>query len=126
LHKKSIKGCRSNASVSLKHHNKWYTVISNGVDNNKSEKEMAAQKAVQELSSKGLLDGGLKSNLEGMKQEANDHETQIEELVQNLSKSEGLNSETIHESAEETVQKVSEMMETYLGEDPDSSEVVGR
>ena len=52
------------------------------------------------------------------------HETQIEELVQNLSKSEGLNSETIHESAEETVQKASEMMETYLGEDPDSSEAL--
>ena len=86
--------------------------------------EMAAQKAVQELSSKGLLDGGLKNKLEGMKQEANDHETQIEELVQNLSKSEGLNSETIHESAEETVQKASEMMETYLGEDPDSSEAL--
>ena len=87
--------------------------------------EMAAQKAVQELSSKGLLDeGGIKNKLEGMKQEANDHETQIEELVQNLSKSEGLDSETIHESAEETVQKASEMMETYLGEDPDSSEAL--
>ena len=84
--------------------------------------EMAAQKAVDELSSKGLLDGGMKNKLEGMKQEANDHETQIEELVQRLSKSEGLSSEIIHESAEETVQKVSEMMETYLGEDPDSSE----
>jgi ferritin-like metal-binding protein YciE len=142
LHKKSIKGCRSNASVSLKYHNKWYTVISNGVDNNKSEKEMAnkqkleqklgevlglemaAQKAVQELSSKGLLDErGIKNKLEGMKQEAND-QTQIEELVQRLSKSEGLSSEIIHESAEETVQKVSEMMQTYLGEDPDSSEAL--
>jgi hypothetical protein len=86
--------------------------------------EMAAQKAVDELSSKGLLDGGMKNKLEGMKQEANDHETQIEELVQNLSKSEGLDSEAIHESAEETVQKASEMMETYLGEDPDSSEAL--
>jgi ferritin-like metal-binding protein YciE len=86
---------------------------------------MAAQKAVQELSSKGLLDErGIKNKLEGMKQEANDHETQIEELVQRLSKSEGLSSEIIHESAEETVQKVSEMMETYLGEDPDSSEAL--
>ena len=44
--------------------------------------EIAAQKAVEELGSKGLLEqGGMKSKLEGMKWEANDHHTQIEELV---------------------------------------------
>jgi hypothetical protein len=41
---------------------------------------MAAQKAVEELSSKGLLEqGGMKSKLEGMKREANTHQTQTEE-----------------------------------------------
>jgi ferritin-like metal-binding protein YciE len=87
--------------------------------------EMAAQKAVEELSSKGLLEqGGMMSKLEGMKKEANNHQTQIEELVQSLSQSEGLNSETIQESAKETEQKASQMMQTYLGEDPDSSEAL--
>jgi hypothetical protein len=34
--------------------------------------EMAAQKAVEELSAKGLLDeAGIKTQIEGMKQEAN-------------------------------------------------------
>ena len=69
--------------------------------------EIAAQKAVEELSSKGLLEqGGIKSKLEGIKREANNHQTQIEELVQRLSQSEGLNSETIQESAKETEQKL--------------------
>jgi hypothetical protein len=49
---------------------------------------------------------GMKSKLEGMKREANNHQTQIEELVQRLSQSEGLNSETIQESAKETEQKL--------------------
>ena len=87
--------------------------------------EMAAQKAVEELSSKGLLNKkGISSKLEEMKQEASNHQTKIQELAQTLSQSEGLNSETIQESAEETEQKASQMMETYLGEDPDSSEAL--
>ena len=50
--------------------------------------EMAAQKAVEELSSKGLLDnGGMKSNLERMKKEANNHQTKLEGLVKKLSQS---------------------------------------
>ena len=41
--------------------------------------EMAAQKAVEELGSKGLLDeGGMKAKLEGMRKEANNHQTQLE------------------------------------------------
>ena len=87
--------------------------------------EMAAQKAVEELSLKGLLDqAGLKGKLEGMKKEAGNHQTQIEELVEKLSKSEELNSENIQEVAKETQQKASEIMKTYLGEEPDSSEAI--
>ena len=38
--------------------------------------EMAAQKAVEEISVRGLLEkGGLKSKLQGMKKEAGDHQT---------------------------------------------------
>jgi ferritin-like metal-binding protein YciE len=87
--------------------------------------EMAAQKAVEELSLKGLLDqAGLKSKLEGMKKEAGNHQIQIEELVQKLSGSEELDSKNIQESAKETEQKASEMMKIYLGEEPDSSEAI--
>jgi ferritin-like metal-binding protein YciE len=87
--------------------------------------EMAAQKAVEELSAKGLLDeAGVKTQVEGMKQEANNHQKQIEELVETLSQSEGLDSQRVQESARETQQKASQMMHIYLGEDPDPSEAV--
>ena len=87
--------------------------------------EMAAQKAVEELSAKGLLDeAGVKNQIEGMKQEANNHQKRIGQLVETLSKSEGLDSQSVQESAKETQQKASQMMHTYLGEDPDPSEAL--
>jgi rubrerythrin len=87
--------------------------------------EMAAQKAVQVLGSKGLLDeAGMKAKLEGMRKQANSHETKLEQLIQKLSQSQGLNSENIQSTASETEQKASQMMNTYLGEDPDSSEAI--
>jgi ferritin-like metal-binding protein YciE len=83
--------------------------------------EMAAQKAVEELSSKGLLDkGGLKGKLQGMKQEAGNHQTRIEQVVQGVSQSQGLDQQSIRQHAQETSQKASQMMQTYLGEDPDT------
>src|ERR671926_534543 len=83
--------------------------------------EMAAQKAVGELSTKGLLDkGGLKGKLQEMKKEAGDHQTRIEQLMQGVSESEGLDQGSIRENAQETSQKASQMMQTYLGEDPDT------
>jgi hypothetical protein len=85
--------------------------------------EMAAQKAVEELGSKGLLDEGrMLSKLQGMKKEAGNHQSKIEQLVLKLSSS--LNSTKIQEAAQETEQKASEIMKTYLGEDPDSSEAI--
>jgi ferritin-like protein len=87
--------------------------------------EMAAQKAVEELSAKGLLEeAGIEAQVEGMKQEANNHQKKIEQLVENLSKSEGLDSQSVQGSAKETQQKASQMMHIYLGEDPDSSEAL--
>ena len=41
-----------------------------------------------------------------------------------LSESEGLSSGNIQETAQETQQKIAEMMKTYLIENPDSSEAV--
>src|SRR5918912_1501918 len=87
--------------------------------------EMAAQKAVEALGSKGLLDkGGMKAKLEKMRNQANNHQMNLEELVQDLSESQGLDSSNIQEVANETAQKASEMMSTYLGESPDPSEAI--
>jgi len=87
--------------------------------------EQAAQVAVEELSTKGLLDeGGMKDKLQTMKKQANNHQMNLEEFVRALSESEGLSSGNIQETAQETQQKVAEMMKTYLGEDPDSSEAI--
>jgi ferritin-like metal-binding protein YciE len=83
--------------------------------------EMAAQKAVEELSSKGLLDKrGLKGKLQGMKKEAGDHQRTIEQVMQGLVGSESLDQQSIRQHAEEASQKASQMMQTYLGEDPDT------
>jgi len=83
--------------------------------------EMAAQKAVEELSSKGLLEkGGLKGKLQGMQREASDHQKRIEQVMQGVSQSQGLDQQSVRQHAEETSQKASQIMQTYLGEDPDT------
>ena len=86
--------------------------------------EMAAQKAVEELGPKGLDKGGMKTKLENMRKQANNHQTQLEELTQTLSESEGLDSTNIQEVANETEQKAAEIMRIYLGNQPDSSEAI--
>jgi hypothetical protein len=47
-----------------------------------------------------------------MKQEANNHQKRIDQL-ETLSKSEGLDSQSVQESAKETQQKASQIMHTY-------------
>jgi rubrerythrin len=84
---------------------------------------MAAQKAVEDLSSKGLLldEHAVEKKLEGMRKQANNHQTKLEDLVSKLSKSDALDSK-IQEMAHETEQKAINMMETYLGGDPEALE----
>lgn len=55
-----------------------------------------------------------------MKSEAASHQKKIEKSMQRISKSEGLNQDSIRQHAEEASQKASQMMQTYLGEDPDT------
>jgi ferritin-like protein len=88
--------------------------------------EMAAQKAVEDLSAKGLLpnERTLKYKLEGMRKQANNHQTKMEDLVSKLSQSDALDSSKIQQMAQETEQKATKMMETYLEEDPDSQEAL--
>jgi hypothetical protein len=88
--------------------------------------EIAAQKAVEELGAKGLLDeNGMLSQLQKMQSQAGNHQVKLEEVVQNLSNGNAeLDSTKIQEVAQETAQKCSSMMHTYLGVDPDSSEAI--
>lgn len=81
--------------------------------------ERAAQKAVEELDSKGLLKGDARNKVFGMHGEAGKHEDKLQTLMDIAIKSEGLEESSIEEHAEEALQKTSEMMKTYLGEDPD-------
>ena len=72
---------------------------------------------------KGLLDkGGMKAKLEKMRNQANNHQRDLEELM--LSTSQELDSTNVQKVANETAQKASEMMKIYLGESPDSSEAI--
>jgi ferritin-like metal-binding protein YciE len=73
--------------------------------------ERAAQKAVEQLDSRGLLEPERMNKLSNMKEEAGEQEEEMEELVQELTDS-------------ETAEKASKIMETYLGEDPDTQEAL--
>jgi ferritin-like metal-binding protein YciE len=86
--------------------------------------EKAAQKAVEELDSKGLLKPEHMKKLSKMKEEAGEQEQRMEELIEELSESEGFDSSEIESTAEETAEKASKIMETYLGEDPDTQEAL--
>jgi hypothetical protein len=59
-----------------------------------------------------------------MKKQTNNYQPNLEGFVRALSESEGLSSGNIQETAQETQQKIPEMMKTYLIENPDSSEAV--
>ena len=48
----------------------------------------------------------------------------MEDLVKKLTESDGIDSTKIKEVAQETEQKATKIMETYLGEDPDSQEAL--
>jgi hypothetical protein len=88
--------------------------------------EIAAQKAVEELGSKGLLDENrVLSQLQKMQLQAGNHQSKLEEVIHSLvDGSDELDSTKIQEVAQETAQKCSSMMQTYLGLDPDSSEAI--
>ncbi len=86
--------------------------------------EKAAQKAVEDLNSRGLLKPEQMKKLSKMKDEAGKQEEEMEKLVEDLVESEGFEKETIEEKAEETAEKASKIMETYLGEDPDTQEAL--
>ena len=86
--------------------------------------EKAAQKAVEDLNSRGLLKPEHMKKLAKMREEASDQEEEMQQLVQELADSDGFDTSTIEEKAAETAEKGSKIMETYLGEDPDTQEAL--
>jgi hypothetical protein len=86
--------------------------------------EKAAQKAVAELDSKGLLKAEQMKKLGKMREEAGEQEQKMQALVEELTETDRFDSATIESTAEETAEKASKMMETYLGEDPDTQEAL--
>jgi ferritin-like metal-binding protein YciE len=86
--------------------------------------EKAAQKAVEELKSKGLLKEEQLKKLNPMKEEAHTQEIEMEELIEEIGKEEGFDVENINSVSEETAEKASKIMETYLGEEPDTQEAL--
>ncbi len=86
--------------------------------------EIAAQKSVQELMSKGLLKSEHEKKLMPMKEEANKQQQEMEDLINEIAEDEGFNLRNINSVSEETAQKAAKMMETYLGQDPDTQEAL--
>lgn len=88
--------------------------------------ERAAQKAVDELISMKLIKSDLNDETKAIQKEASSHEEQIQEVVLELSKDKDvrLDAQEVEQTAEETEQKVTQIMKTYLGKKPDTSEAL--
>lgn len=86
--------------------------------------ERAAQQAVHELDAKGLLEADVKKKINSMKKQAGEHERKMEQATQRIVESQQLDEQSIEESAQDTVNKATQMMETYLGQDPDSQDAL--
>jgi ferritin-like metal-binding protein YciE len=89
--------------------------------------EIAAQKTMEELSSMELFrnDRMLITRLQKMQQQAGNHQSKLEQIVDSLPKSEAqIYSTKIYQIAEQIAEKCHKTMQTYLGDDPDSSEAI--
>jgi ferritin-like metal-binding protein YciE len=84
--------------------------------------ERTAQKAVETLDSRRLLKPEQTRRLSKMKEEAGQQEQGMEEIVQALTDTDGFDSSLIEDKATETADKASQIMETYLGQNPDTQE----
>jgi hypothetical protein len=88
--------------------------------------ERAAQKAVDELVSMKLIKSNSKAEAKDIQKEATSHEEQIQEVMLELSEDKNIKLDVheVEQTAEETEQKVTKIMKTYLGEEPDTSEAL--
>jgi hypothetical protein len=89
--------------------------------------EMAIQKAMEEFSSTELFKKDRMSitQLQKMQEQAGNHQAKLERIIDSLPKSEAqIYSTKIYQIAEQTAEKCHKIMQTYLGDDPDSSEAI--
>jgi hypothetical protein len=86
--------------------------------------EIAAQKSVEKLMSKGLLKPEHEKKPMPMKEEANKQQKEMEDLIKEIAEDEGFDLKNINSVSEETAQKAAKMMETYLGQDPYKQEAL--
>jgi hypothetical protein len=88
--------------------------------------ERAAQKAVEELISMKLIKSDFEDQAMDIQKEATFHEEQIQEVVLELSEDKDIKLDVleVEQTAEETEQKATKIMKTYLGEEPDTSEAL--
>ena len=72
-----------------------------------------------------LDENGIITQLKKMQSQAGNHQTKLEEVVQNLADgSNEVDPTKVQQVVRETAQKCSSMMQIYLGLDPDSSEAI--
>ncbi len=73
-----------------------------------------------------LIKADSKNEAKGIQKEATSHEEQIQEVLLELSEDKDikLNVQEVEQTAEETEQKVTQIMKTYLGKEPDTSEAL--
>jgi ferritin-like metal-binding protein YciE len=88
--------------------------------------ERAAQKAVDELITMKLLKSDSKTEAKEIQGEASTHEEKIQEVISIFSEDKNvkLDVANVEESAKETEEKATQIMKTYLGEEPDTSEAL--
>jgi hypothetical protein len=88
--------------------------------------ERAAQKAVEELISMKLIKSDFEDQAMDIQKEATFHEEQIQEVVLELSEDKDIKLDVleVEQTADETEQKATKIMKTYLGEEPDTSEAL--
>jgi hypothetical protein len=67
--------------------------------------EIAAQKAVKDLDTRGLLKPEHMRKLSKMREEASHQEEEMQDIVKDLVESDGFDQKTIDEKAEETAEK---------------------
>lgn len=88
--------------------------------------ERAAQKGVDELITMKLLKSDSKTEAKEIQGEASTHEEKIQEVISIFSEDKNVQLDVakVEESAKETEEKVTQIMKTYLGEEPDTSEAL--
>jgi len=87
--------------------------------------ERGIQKTVSEIDTKGLLSNPvIKKQLIGLRDDAKGHEDKMREMIDNVTESIGLNSRTMEDKAQITLEKVGAMMHAYLGEEYDLQEAL--